>query len=95
MAARNTTITCASGVATALSDGAVANARIVSTEDFYLLATAADTAPTATTGGIPFLPFSVLAADLDLANLFPGVTGPYYLWAFPTSGPADVSISHA
>lgn len=95
MAAQNTNITCPSGEATAISDGTVTNIRVVSTEDFYLMATSANTAPTTTAGGIPILGFTVLAADLDLADLFPGVTGPFYVWAFPTSGPAVVSISHA
>lgn len=95
MAARNTTISCPQGEATKISDGTVANARVVSPQGFWLLATAADSAPTSYVGGLPMLAHSILAADLDLADLFPGVTGPYYLWAWPTAGGVEVSISHA
>ncbi|MEZ5720458.1 MAG: hypothetical protein R3D59_01425 [Paracoccaceae bacterium] len=44
------------------------------------------------------LPFSVLAADLALADLFPGVGASVYLWGWPVgSDPTetvDVSVSH-
>jgi hypothetical protein len=95
MAARNTDVSCPNGQATKISDGAVTAARVVSTVPFYLLATAADSAPTDTTGGIPIVPMMVLSASTELGDLFPGVGSSVYLWAWPTSGVANVSISHA
>lgn len=95
MAARNTTITCPDDIPTKVSDGAVANARVVGTKRFTLIGTAADVAPVSQSGGLPMLPHSVLTADISLADLFPGVTGPYYLWVWPDSGSVNISISHA
>lgn len=95
MAARNDTIPCPEGVPTKISDGAVANARVQGSKHFTLLATAADTAPEDVSGGVQMEPFTVLTGDIDLSDLFLGVTGPYYLWAWPTLGAVNVSISHA
>lgn len=91
----NQTTPCPAKQATAISDGAVAAARVQSDGDIYLLATAANTAPTSTDGGVLLRAGTILTADLALADLFPGVTGPYYLWAWPSLGSCNVSSSHA
>lgn len=92
---KNTTVTCAVDTPTRLTDDAVTAARVVGGQGFYLLATTDTTAPTSTAGAVPMLPFSVLAGDLALADLFPGVGSTLHLWAWPVSGAVDVSISHA
>lgn len=96
MAAKNEPVPCPGNTATALSDGAVTAIRAVSTEDFYLLATLTNEAPTSRDGGYPLLPYQGILADIDLTKVFPGVstTGPFYVWAWPTSGPATVEVSH-
>lgn len=97
MAAFQDTVNCPGNTATMLCDSvAVTSIRVVSTEDFYFLATSTDTPPSSRDGGVPILPYTVVVADADLmAQLFPAVTGPYYFWAWPTSGAADVEVSHA
>lgn len=92
---KNTNVTCPEGVPTQLTDSAVTAARVVGSQGFYLCATLTDTAPTSMAGAVPMLPHSVLAGDLALADLFAGVGDTVYLWAWPTSGTVDVSVSHA
>lgn len=92
---KNTTVTCQAGAPTRLTDAAVTAARVVGGQGFYLLATTDTTPPASLSGSIPMLPMSVLAADLALADLFPGVGTTLHLWAWPTSGAVDVSVSHA
>lgn len=92
---KNATVSCPPGVPTQLTDAAVTAARVIGTQDFNLCATTAATPPTDLEGALMMLPFSVLAADLPLGDIFPGVGDTLYLWAWPTSGAADVSISHA
>jgi hypothetical protein len=59
-----------------------------------LQATNGATPPVSRSGGLILGPYQVLAADLTIAQLFPGVSGANRLWAF-----ADVhvtlSVSHA
>lgn len=92
--AKNTTVTCPADAPTQLTDAAVTAARVVGSQGFYLCATATASAPTSPSGAVPMLPFSILAADLELADLFPGVGSSVYLWAWPISGTVDVSVSH-
>lgn len=92
---KNATVPCPAGSPTQLTDAAVTAARVVGTQDFYLCATLDTTPPADTSGAVMLLPWSVLAADLVLGDLFPGVGTSLHLWAWPTSGAADVSISHA
>lgn len=95
---KNATLSCPTGSPTQLTDTAVTAARVVGSKDFNLCATLTATAPTDIDGAIMMLPFSVLAADLALADLFPGVGDTVYLWAWPvgsdTSETVDVSVSH-
>ncbi len=91
---KNATVSCPSGVPTQLTDLAVSAARIVGSQDFHLCATLDTTPPTSTTGSVMLLPWTVLAADLALVDLFPGVGASVYLWAWPRSGAVEVSVSH-
>ncbi|PIE06591.1 MAG: hypothetical protein CSA74_11640 [Rhodobacterales bacterium] len=91
---KNTTVSCPAGVPTRLTDDAVAAARVVGSQDFHLCATTGPTPPASTDGSVMLLPWSVLAADLALADLFPGVGESVHLWAWPKSGNVDVSVSH-
>lgn len=96
---KNATVSCPAGTPTQLTDTAVAAARVVGLEDFNLCATLTATPPADIDGAIMMLPFSVLAADLALADLFPGVGASVYLWAWPVGSDASeivrVSVSHA
>lgn len=91
---KNTTITCPAGVPTRLTDDTVTAARVVGSENFHLCATTDTTAPVTTSGSVMMLAWSVLAADLALGELFPGVGSSVHLWAWPTTDETDVSVSH-
>lgn len=92
---KNATVSCPSGTPTQLTDTAVTAARVIGSQDFHLCATLDTTPPASTEGSVVLLPWSVLTADLALADLFPGVGASVYLWAWPLSGAVDVSVSHA
>ena len=96
---KNATVTCPAGSPTQLTDAAVTAARVVGVQDFYLCATSTATPPATLDGAVMMLPFSVLAADLVLVDLFPGVGDTVYLWGWPIgsdpSETVDVSVSHA
>jgi len=92
---KNATVLCPAGTPTRLTDNLVTAARLVGAQDFYLCATLNTTPPTDIGGAVLLLPWSVLAADLALGDLFPGVGTSLHLWAWPTSGAAEVSVSHA
>jgi hypothetical protein len=92
---KHDTIICAAEKPTLLTDGAVSAARVVSTQEFELCATLTDTAPTDLRGSVPMLPYGGIAADLALVDIFPGVGASVYLWGWPKSAIAPVSISHA
>lgn len=80
-----------------ISNGSVTAARVHNPSGYTVIlqATASNVAPTSTAGGLPLLPNDTLAADLSLANLFPGVgAGPFFLWAFSDTN-CTVSVSHA
>lgn len=93
--AKNTTIHCPRGQATQLTDDAVSAARVSGEGSFKLIATLTDVAPTTDDGGLRMLAYTVLGADYDLVDLFPGVGSSVYLWAWADSGDVSVSISHA
>jgi len=96
MAARHTTITCAAGAWTPLSDGAVAAIRLqrLSNIPVYLQATLTNVAPASHLGALEF-GTATLGADVPLSAYFSGVgAGPYYVWAWATSA-GDISVSHA
>jgi hypothetical protein len=94
--AQNTTLTLAANTWTQLTDGNVTAMRVCNfgTEGIWLQATVGATPPTNTNGGLPLLPGQVMAADLTLADLWPGVSGANRVYAFSPVA-AKVSVSNA
>jgi hypothetical protein len=62
--------------------------------EMTLQATNGVTAPTTQVGAIVLAGGAVLAADLTIAQLWPGVTGANRVWAFART-PSVASVSHA
>jgi len=62
--------------------------------EMTLQATNGVTAPTTQVGVIVLAGGAVLAADLTIAQLWPGVTGANRVWAFATAA-SVASVSHA
>jgi hypothetical protein len=62
--------------------------------EMTLQATNGTTAPTTQVGVIVLAGGAVLAADLTIAQLWPGVTGANRVWAFART-PSVASVSHA
>jgi hypothetical protein len=62
--------------------------------EMTLQATNGVTAPTTQVGAIVLAGGAVLAADLTIAQLWPGVTGANRVWAFATAA-SVASVSHA
>jgi hypothetical protein len=62
--------------------------------EMTLQATNGVTAPTTQVGVIVLAGGAVLAADLTIAQLWPGVTGANRVWAFART-PSLASVSHA
>ena len=60
----------------------------------YLQATLGTTPPASRAGGVMLQAGGTLAADLTLAQLWPGITGANRLWAFADLA-CDLSVSHA
>lgn len=97
MPARNANVIVSPSAPTVLTDGAVASCRVSNATGYIVIlqATATATAPTSSDGGIPLMPNATAAADLTLAQLFPGIgSGSMYLWAFAGNS-GSVSVSHA
>lgn len=94
--AQNTTVSLAAGAWTQLTDGNVTAMRIcnLGTEGIWLQATVGAVAPTNTSGALPLLPGQVMAADLTLAQLWPGVSGANRIYALATVA-SRVSVSNA
>lgn len=93
---QNTTISLVAATWTQLTDANVTAIRIASlgTEPIWIQATVGAVTPTGNTGALPLLPGQILAADLTLAQLWPGVTGANRVYAYSPVN-AKVSISHA
>ena len=64
------------------------------TSPILLMATVGATPPVSTAGAIPLMPKEVLAADLTLAQLWPGTAGANRVYAYADAAVA-VSVSHA
>lgn len=80
---------------TRLTNATVTAIRVQNRSGYSVLlkATAGVGAPSDFTGAIELLPYSILAADLTLAQLWPGVAGTdVYAWC---AQGAQVSFSHA
>jgi len=66
----------------------------VSATEMMLQATNGVTAPTTLLGAIVLTGGNVLAADLTIAQLWPGVAGANRVWAFASTA-SVASVSHA
>lgn len=99
MPARNADVTLIAGQWTELTDGDVTAIRVTNrgTAEPLLQATTGS-APTndssGRAGSIPLAPFATLAADLTLAQLWPGVAGADRVFAW-TDRACTLSVSHA
>lgn len=93
---QNTTISLPAGTWTQVSDSNVTSIRVVNlgTEPIWLQATAGAVAPTSTAGALPLLPGQILAADLTIAQLWPGVVNANRVYALSPNA-SRVSVSNA
>ena len=94
--ARNDDIALTRGVWTQLTN---ANAAAVRVQNYgghsvYLQATVGATAPTSRAGAMHLGGGDTMAADLTIAQLWPGVTGANRIWGM-TDVAGTVSVSHA
>ena len=93
---QNATVTVPAGTWTQITNANVTALRVQNLNGFpiKIKATAGAVAPTDAAGAITLLPHAAIAADLTLAQLFPGVSGANRVYAF-SDAPALVSVSHA
>ena len=94
--AQNINVQCAPGVWTQLTAADVSAIRVqnLGADLITIMATTGTSAPSGTEGAITLDVRDILAANLDLADLFPGVTAGYRVWGHSGSG-ATVSVSHS
>ena len=90
------TITCPAGVWTELTTADVTALRlqILGGHSVAIMATANAAEPSNTAGAIHLHPGDILAANMDLADIFPGVSAGYRVWAMADRD-TSVSVSHA
>ena len=93
---RHANVSCPSSAPTLLTTNDVTSCRItnVSGLPVVIQATATAVAPISSAGGVPLRGYQTWAADLSIADMFPGVTTPVRLWAFADTD-ALLSVSHA
>ena len=94
--ARNDNVTIPALTWTQLTNANATAIRVQSVilSEMTLQATNGVTAPTTQVGAIVLAGGAVLAADLTIAQLWPGVTGANRVWAFART-PSVASVSHA
>ena len=94
--ARNDNVSCAAGATVQLTNANVAAVRVHNLSGYTvtLQATSGTTPPASRAGGVVLQAGGTLAADLTLAQLWPGVTGANRLWAFADLS-CELSVSHA
>jgi hypothetical protein len=94
--ARNDNVTIPAITWTQLTNANTTAIRVQSVigSEMRLQATNGTTAPTTQVGVIVLAGGAVLAADLTIAQLWPGVTGANRVWAFTTAA-SVASVSHA
>ena len=92
--ARNANIPLDPSVWTQITNADVTALRVQSLSGctIRLMATAGAVAPTDDEGALTLMPNAILASDLTLADLWPGVAGANRVYA---KGAGDVSVSHA
>lgn len=93
---QNATVAVPAGTWTQLTNADVSALRVQNLNGYAieLKATVGATAPTNDAGAIVLAAWQAIAADLTLAQLFPGVSGANRVYAF-SDAPALVSVSHA
>jgi hypothetical protein len=93
---RNTTINIPVGQWVLVTDADVTAVRIQvhGAYEARFKATVGAVAPTSIDGAILLLPYGAIAADLTLAQLFPGVPGANRVYVYADM-PVAVSVSHA
>lgn len=93
---QNTTISLVAATWTQITDANVSGIRVANlgTEAIWLQATIGAVAPSSTNGALPLLPGQILAADLTLAQLWPGVPGANRVYALAPAA-TRVSVSNA
>ena len=94
--ARNQNVSCAPGVWTQLTNADVSAIRLQNICGYAIeiMATADGIAPSSAAGAVSLNPGDILPANVNLADLFPGVTAGYRVWARIVLG-GTVSVSHA
>lgn len=94
--ARNETIVLTKGVWTQVTNANAAALRLTNLGQYtiQLKATNGAVAPADVSGAVPLRSGETLAADLTLAQLWPGVAGANRVYALSFEG-ASVSVSHA
>ena len=94
--ARNNNVEIPPAVWTQLTNANASSIRVqsVSGSEMRLQATNGTTAPTTQVGTIALAGGAVLAADLTIAQLWPGVAGANRVWAFANTA-SVASVSHA
>jgi hypothetical protein len=94
--AQNTNITCPTGAWTLLTNSNVTALRAmnIGSSGVWLQATVGATPPSNTIGAIQLLENEILAADLTIAQLWPGVAGANRVYAMAPDG-SELSVSHA
>lgn len=95
--AANTDVTATKGGPTLLNATAVTALRVqnLGNQPVRLVATATTTAPTGFSGSLHLGPDEAIAADITLAEMFPGVASAAYVWAWPLNNDCVLSVSHA
>lgn len=93
---QNTNIALTAGVWGQLTNADVTALRVQNLNGYEIKikATVGAVAPTSDAGAIVLAAGQAIAADLTLAQLFPGVSGANRVYAF-SDAPALVSVSHA
>ena len=94
--AQNTTVTLTARTWTQVTNSDANAVRVANlgTEPIWVMATVGAVAPTSFAGGLPLLTGQVMAADLSLAQLFPGVAGANRVYVYSPYA-SQVSVSHA
>lgn len=94
--ARNANVTLPAGEWTQLTNANASALRVQNRGALSILlkATAGETAPTNDEGAVELLPIEILAADLTIAQLWPGVASATRVYAWSPIA-CTVSVSHA
>ena len=97
MAAQTTTISLTRDTWTSITANSLAalTAQNSGKNDVYILATVANTAPTGGPKGIRLKPGIGIDSTKTLAELFPGLATPAYVFAYCEASAGTIFVSHA